>query len=368
MRALLYLSARSFINRLKARARKPLSYAMVVFIVLYALMMFNSFQIVFSEMGMLGAGGYALLLSFFIVWTIPTNLLCYARRRGLTFKHSDVHFVFSSPVNPKGILLYAQMKTLYMGLFLNLFLSVGGVIWFHIPVFKMALFFLVTFVVENILEGSLMLIVFGNEFLGEKGTKALQGLIWAGVGAMGVLFLSQLLTKPFSFSLVGDTLAHPLLQLVPIIGWNIAFIRLLLIGPQPLNLVCGALYLAAAVILPLVAWRMKCTGEYFEDAMSFADEYEEAIKRKKSGSAEGYSRRRKYKKASVAYKGGGAQAIYYRQLLEYKKSRFFLLNYNSFILLAIGLGAAAARLLGADIFSFGDAGAEMSVFILPGVS
>lgn len=369
MRALLYLSVRSFINRVKTRARKPLSYVAVVFVILYILMMFNSFNILFSDMNLIGPEGYVLLLSFFIVWTIPANLLSYARKRGLAFKHSDVHFVFSAPVSPKGILIYAQSKTLYVGLLLNLALSAGGVLWFHVPVVKMVLFFLVTFVVENILEGSLMLIIFGNEFLGEKGTKAVQGVVWLCVGAMGLLFLSQLLTKPLSFSLIGDTLAHPLLQLIPVIGWNIAFIRLLLVGPDTLNLICGALYLAAAVLLPLIAWRMKCTGEYFEDAMTFADEYEEALKRKKSGSAEGYSRRRKYKKASVAYKGGGARAIYYRQLLEYKKSRFFLLNYISFIMLGIGALAVAARLLHLDIFSFeGPEEEAMKIFILPGIS
>lgn len=368
MKALLYLSVRSFINRLKERARKPLSYVAAAGIVLYVLMMFRSFDIFFSDMGMMGPEGYALLLSFFIVWTIPVNLFSYARKRGLTFKHCDVHFVFSSPIGPKKILLYAQAKTLYMGLALNLMISVGGVIWFHVPAAKMALFFLVTFIVENILEGSLMLIVFGNEFLGEKGTKVLQGGIWACIGAMALLLLSQLFTKPLGFALIGDTLAHPLLQLVPVIGWNIAFIRLLLIGPDTLNMICGAMYLAAAVLLPLIAWRMKCTGEYFEDAMTFADEYEAALQRKKSGSAEGYSRKRKYKKAAVVYKGGGARAIYYRQLLEYKKNRFFLLNYNSFIMLGIGLLAVAARALGTDLFSFGAESSEMAVFILPAVS
>lgn len=368
MNALLYLSVRGFVNRIKTRIRKPLTYVAAIFVVLYVLMMFNSFNIIFSDMNMAGPEGYALLLSFFIVWTIPVNLLSYARKRGLAFKHSDVHFVFSSPISPKGILLYAQSKTWYAGLLLNLAVSAGGVIWFHVPVVKMILFFLVTFVVENILESSLMLIVFGNEFLGEKGTKAVQAAVWACVGAMGLLLLAQLFTKPLSFALIGDTLKHPLLQLIPIIGWNIAFVRLLLIGPDTLNLICGALYLAAAVALPLIAWRMKCTGAYFEDAMTFADEYEAVLQSKRNGAAEGYSRKRKYKKASVVYKGGGAQAIYYRQLLEYKKSRFFLLNHISFIMLGIGVVAVVAACFQAELFSFEPGEEAMKVFVLPGIS
>lgn len=367
MRALFYVSVRSTINRLKARARKPLSYVSVIFILLYALMMLNSFNIIFEEMGMNGEENYALLLSFFVVWTIPVNLLSYARKRGLAFKHSDVHFIFTAPINPKLILMYAQSKTLFLSIFLNLFMAVGGVIWFHVPGIKMILFFLVTFVVENILEGALMLLVFGNEFLGDKGTKVLRGLIWACIGAMVLILLSQLFTKPLSFGLIVDTLRHPLLQLVPVIGWNIAFIRLLLVGPTALNIACSVLYLAAVVVFPVIVWRMKCTGQYFEDAMTFADEYEEALKRKKSGSIESSSKKKKYRRARVDYRGSGAKAIYYRQLLEYKKSRFFLLNYNSFLLLGISLVAVLAISFGvisSEDMDFGQAG----VFILPAIS
>lgn len=368
MKALLYISARSLINRIRMRLRKPLTYVGIVFWVLYGLMMLNSFDIIFSEAGnMSGPEGYAVVLSFFIVWSIPMNLLAYARKRGLAFKHCDIHFVFSAPVHPKEILIYAQSKTLLAGFLLNVFVSIGGVVWFHISPLKMLLFFLVSFVVETIFEGCLMLIVFGNEFLGEKGTKVLQGCIWACVIAMGALLLSQIFTKPMGFSLIRDTLAHPLMQLIPVIGWNIAFIRLLLIGPNTLNVICAGMYLISTVVTVLIAWRMKCTGEYFEDAMTFADEYEEAIKRKKGGSMEKASHKKKFKAAQVQYRGTGAKAIFYRQLLEYKKSRFFVLNYISFIMIGISVVATVATAMGVFTFDEMAAGAA-KVFILPGIS
>jgi len=368
MKALLYVSVRSFINRMKMRLRKPLTYVGIVFWVFYGIMMLNSFNIIFSEAGnMSGPEGYAVLLSFFIVWSIPMNLLAYARKRGLAFKHCDIHFVFSAPISPKGILLYAQSKTLLAGFLLNLFVSIGGVVWFHISPIKMLLFFLVSFVVETIFEGCLMLIVFGNEFLGETGTKVLRGFIWACVIAMGALLLYQVFTKPFGLSLIQDTLAHPLMQLIPVIGWNIAFIRLLLIGPNTLNVICSLLYLAGTVAAVLIAWRMTCTGEYFEDAMTFADEYEEALKRKRSGSMENASSKKKFKSARVQYRGTGAKAIFYRQLLEYKKSRFFVLNYISFIMIGISAIAWIATAFG--VFSFDEmATGGAQVFILPGIS
>ena len=367
MSALIYIVRRSLINRLKNRLRRPLTYVSVIFIILYVWMLFGSFGTIFENFTVTGEEAYVLLLSFFIVWTIPMSFLSYARKRGLAFKHSDVHFVFSAPISPKLILLYAHMKMLPASLLINLIVTIGGTIWFDISPLKMLLFFLVVFLIENILEASLMLLIFGSESLGEKGSKGIRGLIWACVIFMILLLISQIFTQPFGWQMVADTLAHPLLQLIPVIGWNIAFIRLLLLGPDTINLICAALYLIAAVAAPIAAWRMKCTGEYFEDAMTFADEYEETLKRKKRGTMEGSARKKKFKKAQVVYRGGGAKAIFYRQLLEYKKSRFFLLNYNSFILLGISIIAAAAVVLG--IFSFDDMGlGEAAVFILPGIS
>ena len=102
--------------------------------------------------------------------------------------------------------------------------------------------------------------------------------------------------------------------------------------------------------------------------MTFADEYEEALKRSKRGrSIEKVSKKKTFKKAQVNYRGTGAKAIFYRQLLEYKKSRFFLLNYNSFIMLGISVLAIVATAMG--VFSFDEmAEGAGKVFILPGIS
>ena len=101
--------------------------------------------------------------------------------------------------------------------------------------------------------------------------------------------------------------------------------------------------------------------------MTFADEYEEALKRKKGGSMEKASNKKKYKSARVQYRGTGAKAIFYRQLLEYKKSRFYGLNYISFIMIGISVAATVATALGR--FSFDEiAVGPARVFILPGIS
>lgn len=41
--------------------------------------------------------------------------------------------------------------------------------------------------------------------------------------------------------------------------------------------------------------------------------------------------------ASIKYKGYNAKAIFYRQLLEYKKNRFFIFSFRTFIFLLAGV-------------------------------
>ena len=42
------------------------------------------------------------------------------------------------------------------------------------------------------------------------------------------------------------------------------------------------LYLLTTILLVILAYRMPCNGDYYEDAAKFADTYAEMIKRKKT--------------------------------------------------------------------------------------
>ena len=66
-----------------------------------------------------------------------------------------------------------------------------------------------------------------------------------------------------------------ILQIIPVVGWNIALYLLLLLGPTMLNAICSVLYIGCAVILFAAAFRMKCGGGYYEEAAKFADDYAE---------------------------------------------------------------------------------------------
>ena len=76
-----------------------------------------------------------------------------------------------------------------------------------------------------------------------------------------------------------------------------------------------------------------------------------------------FGKKKHFKTAEVVYKGSGAKAIFYRQLLEYKKSTFFIFGFNTLVSLIVGVGIAVVAVM-TDMMA--EAGFDR-VFIIPGI-
>ncbi len=335
MSAIIYLYRRTLRNRLQKAMRKPVTYVYLVFIVLYLFLIPFSFRTMFSEFKMDSPEGLAAVFTAFAFWVIPANLITYAKRKGLIYRQSDVHFLFPTPISPKKVLLYAHIKTLFSNFLLNLVLAMAGAYIFRVQWWRMALYFLFSMVVENLLEGSIMLLCYGNQRLGEKGRGLLVKAAYALVGVLIVLALLAYRRDGLSWGMVLAYLHSDQVQMVPMIGWYVAVVHLLFVGPTVVNVIGSSLYLSLLIVVLWAALRMRCTGEYYEDAMKFADDYEEVINSRKQGRNDArLGKKKHFGKASVAYRGSGAKAIFYRQLLEYKKNRFFIFDMTTVICLA----------------------------------
>lgn len=337
MKTVYYLYKMAFINRLKKALRKPVTYIYAVIIVAYAGFMLWSFGMAIPDMGIGTPKGMVMILSFICLTLLPGNFAAYAKRKGLIFKNSDVHFLFTAPVNPKIVLLYAQIRTLFIGLLISLCFLPLGVIWFHVPIWKMIVYFLVSTVVENVFETSIMLLLYGNERFSEKVIKMFCNLIYLFLGALVLYGVYLFFKVNDGFAFIGIFLQSSGLQMIPIIGWMIAFYRLLFLGPTVVNVAGTVLFLLSALVFFVLALKMRCTGEYYENAMKFADDYAEARKKQKKGEISLVGKKQKFGKAKITYKGKYGKSIFYRQLLEYKKNRFFIFSFQSLLCLGVGI-------------------------------
>ena len=182
------------------------------------------------------------------------------------------------------------------------------------------------------------------------------------LGALSIGFLLVVLDQGFHISILVKYLQSPFIKLFPLFGWSIGLLQWIFYGYHWSNVVGTVLFIISALIFPLLAYKSKCEGAYFEEAEQFSDEYEQAIEKAKSGDvAIVGAKPKKYMKASIKYKGYYAKAIFYRQLLEYKKNRFFIFSVRSFLFL---LGGIILYFLSHDIRFMRDI-MHVRLFVIP---
>ncbi len=364
MKGLIYLYKRTVINSVKRALRRPVTYFWLVFAACYLALMVFGFSTMIQEANFDTPENIVTILSIIIFAMIPGNIISYSKRKGLLFRPSEVHFVFQSPVSPKMVLMFEGVKSFLGNIIIGILIVVCGGLWFHITIPKLLLYFLFFVVFESILEASIIIFCFGNEYFGEKFFKRLPIVMYLFMAVIAGTALYKLISGTPSFELVGDYFAMPVIQLVPIVGWNVAATRLIFLGPDMFNLIGTALYLISVIGMFAFAWKMKCTGEYYEDAMKFADDYQKMRENQKKGVANvSWKRKNKLREASVEYKGTYAKAIYFRQLLEYKKNPTFIFGWNTLLFLGLGVAIAVFACLHDVTEEFGAA----KIFIIPGV-
>lgn len=158
MEAIKYLYKTSFKNQLKKSVRKPVTVIYCILTIAYFVWMYFIFRDMVSDIKIDSPEGLVTIFSVMALFFLPGNLITFAKRKGLIFRKSDIHLLFVSPVSPKSILVYAYLRNIILSIIVGLAFIPIGVVWFHVPVYKMILYFLISQVVENTLEISLMII------------------------------------------------------------------------------------------------------------------------------------------------------------------------------------------------------------------
>lgn len=359
MKAVLYLYRKNSKNRLKIAFRKPITYFFLVLILFYLFVVPVSLKMLVTQFSLDTPGGMAAVLTALAFWILPANMVAYAKRKGLVYRSSDVHFMFPSPVSPKSVLLYAHLRTLAVQLLMNLFAVIYGGILFHVELWRLAVYVVFSILVENVFEGCLMMLLYGSERLNEKRRGLVVKAAYAMIGTFVLIGISVYLREGFN---VTGFLHSGAVQLVPVAGWYIAVIHLLFMEATVFSVTGTVLYLLMFCLVFAAAWRMRCTGDFYEDAVKFSEDYEEVMASRRQGNMDKrLGKKKRFKKADVRWKGSGARALFYRQLLEYKKTRYFIFDINT---LMAALGGAGIAWLYVREGGFGD----FSPFVIPAVS
>ena len=81
MKGFVYLYQRTIINRIKKALKRPVTYLMGIFVLLYIVMIYKSFDMMIQEGDFNSPNNMVTILSMIIYWLIPGNLISYAKRK-----------------------------------------------------------------------------------------------------------------------------------------------------------------------------------------------------------------------------------------------------------------------------------------------
>jgi hypothetical protein len=366
MDALIYVMKRTLKNNVKTLFKKPVSILYLLIIVSYVFMIFQAFTSkqlrslpIFDSVNNL-----VLALSIAIFFFEIPSILMYAKRKGVVFKVSDVHFIFSAPISPKLVLVFAQIKGIIISVIIEIVIAIVALVFFKAPFIQVLLYASIKLIIGIMYEYGVLILLYGNESIGERGIKIIRAFAYLIILSIAACIAYLYFNVDSSWGVFSLIFNHPLIQCVPIIGWNIALIRLIFLGATTVNIVCSILYVISMLTIFIIAVRIKCTGEYYEDAMKFAEDYQELRKKASKGEVSvsfNPGKKKKYQKAGIVYKGYYAKAIFYRQLLEYKKERFFIFSGSTLICFIIS-GILVYLGLTTDL-----ADSPARYFIIPGI-
>ena len=203
MKSFVYLYKRTIINRIRKALKRPVTYVAIVFFVLYIAMIFQSLSFSMEAGNFNTIDNLVTMLSITIFWLIPGNLISYAKRKGLLFRPSEVHFVFSAPVSPKMVLMFAGVKSFAINILIGLVINSNSALLFidlGILLFSAAVLFqIVTLPVEfnasnravNALEKSGML--YPEEIRQTRAVLGAAALTYVASAASAVLQLLRLI-------------------------------------------------------------------------------------------------------------------------------------------------------------------------------
>ena len=337
MRALMYLTKRSLMNNLKKAVHKPSTLIALIFAIVYGIFIVFSLGTLAVTIRMDSVRGLLIILTVWSIYATLGNFIAFSSRKGIIFKPGHAHFVFTAPISPKLVLLNSAWMNYLASAILWIVLAIGGLTVFQVAPWKVLLFFLIGCVMELALEVAIMVFLYTNDSLPDKLMKGIRIAIKVFLIGFTLLIVLYFRKNGMSVESAFAFIDWEVLQMIPVMGWQIAMYRLILLGPTLLNVICSCLYTATVILAVAAVRRMRCDGGYYEEAAKFADDYAELKQRQKNGEAV-FSiggKKKKFRQVRERISATGAKAIFYRQLLEYKKEKFFIFSKVTLIAVVI---------------------------------
>lgn len=288
------------------------------------------------------------------------------------FTLSDVSMLFPSPLKPNKVLFYGLTRQLGLSLLLGFFL-LFQYSWMH-AAYGVGYLHLVLIVLGYALCLFLGQICAMAAYTRTSGNDSARRVVRYLVYGITVAFVAGLIyscmpkitvgansEEMLSFALYGalDAGAEFLSVIgvfFPVSGWAAGLIGGIFTGEYMTAGICALLMLAAFAIALLLVIKNK--NNYYEDVLQTAEVAQSAITAKKEGQpAEVTPKKVRVGKTGLD-KGSGSSAMFYKHLLENRRSGVFMFSKMTLIFMGVTIGCAVMY-----SFIFSDEGDSTAAFV-----
>lgn len=343
MRSLLFIIRRTLKNIVKGVFKKPILLIGYLFIAFFIVsMVFASFAM---PTGLIRSGSpdlYVGIITMVFVLMYYSTFKLGIDKGSTYFRMADVNFAFPAPVKPNHILLYGFIKQMGGTLFF-LFIAIC-----QIPNLKnnfelkpygtwLILFSVIIYALSYPLI-SMFLYSWATKKTGRKKLlKRIIDILSLVAAALTLLDLAK--TRNFIETL-GNVFGSPAIKYFPVIGWTSSIATASLNGFTTEFWVGAVGMLVLIVGASIILYRMNL--DYYEDVLEGAEFFEEAVKAKREGRNLMFNLKVK-KGVKQKLSGTGPSAIFFKHLLEIRKTAFLLFFDRSSITVIVS--ALAFRLI-----------------------
>lgn len=345
--ALGYLTLTKFKNQIKTTIKSPSRLIYGIFMIallVFVVVMPGSHEVGeiadFRDPAELSAILFALLSLMFLM----TFISGYSNGAAM-FTLSDVNLVFPTPLKPQNVLLYGLFRQLGTSLLVGFFLLfqyswLNTLYGINVP----------TLIVIVICYG---LTVFFSQYLSmvlycytshsETAKKVVTFISYGSVLILLLCFVGYVMPsyKGDIFALLPEAVKFcnlPAVHLFPVSGWFAAVFSGLFSGNYLMAGMFALLIVATFIIL--LAFMTRFKGNYYEDVIAAAETQQSAINAQKEGQVgEVVGKNIKVGKEGLG-RGQGASAIFYKHLLENRRSGLLIISNISLIFVAVTIFVA----------------------------
>jgi hypothetical protein len=340
MRPLFYIIRKTLKNLIKELARRPAS--LILYIILGILIIFSiviSLIMPGSNLRPRGSADvYGMIIGGILIVTAYIGINQGIENGSTFFRFADVNFLFTAPISPRKILIYGFIKQVASVLVVILFLG------FQIPNITM------NFPVKShgigVIYGGAFLLIISMSLIGmlvysitsisakvrQSFKRTLNVLIYLVIGS----FLLALYSSGSAYAGANMILNNRYFEYIPFIGWFKAVFAYAVKDIDVGFYINLALSTLSLFFMAYGIYKLKT--DYYEDVLAATERREEMLKLKKEGRGNINYGKKKLRKVSQAYSGSGARAVFYRQLLEYRKAGMFFIDRSTIMIIAVGVG------------------------------